>query len=77
MHGVAETRAGTPAAQAGAPARTGPGMSAAGTLVIVAVTAAILLALAYLSDRHDNAATTGGSMASVQASYTHLHQLLA
>ena len=34
-------------------------MSAAGTLVIVAVTAAILLALAYLSDRHDDAATTG------------------
>jgi sugar phosphate isomerase/epimerase len=32
--------------------------------------------LRYFFVEHDNAATTGGSMASVQASYTHLHQLL-
>ena len=54
MQGLMETQAVTPAAD-GARRRARPGASAARTLVIVAVTAAILLAVAYLSDRRDGA----------------------
>jgi len=56
MDGLAEIQAEAPAQPR---ARTGPGTSAAGTLVIVAVTAAILLAVAYLSDRRDTATGQG------------------
>lgn len=43
-------------AQASVPARSGPRTSARGTLVVMAITAAIILGVAYLSDRRD---TTG------------------
>jgi cytochrome c biogenesis protein CcmG/thiol:disulfide interchange protein DsbE len=60
MQGLAETQTATPAAPQTEPhRRTGSGTSAAGTLIIVAVTAAILLAVAYLSDRRDATATAG------------------
>jgi cytochrome c biogenesis protein CcmG/thiol:disulfide interchange protein DsbE len=60
MDGLAETPAGTqPRVQAPGRARTGPGRGAAGTLVILVATAAILLAVAYLSDRRDPAADAG------------------
>lgn len=42
-----------------AQARTGPGSSARGTLVIVVLTAVIILAVAYLSDRRDTTAADG------------------
>lgn len=58
MQGLMETQAATPVAAVPG-RRTGPGASAAGTLVIVAVTAAILLAVAYLSDRRDGVLATG------------------
>jgi cytochrome c biogenesis protein CcmG/thiol:disulfide interchange protein DsbE len=60
MDGLAEIPAGTqPGVQALGRAQTGRGRGPAGTLVIVAVTAAILLAVAYLSDRQDPAAGAG------------------
>jgi cytochrome c biogenesis protein CcmG, thiol:disulfide interchange protein DsbE len=62
MDGLAQTPAGTPPGIAALRRRRHgwPGSGAAGTLVIVAVTAAILLAVAYLSDRNDAAAGAGG-----------------
>ena len=54
MAGLAEAPAGTqPVVQASGRAGVGPGRGATGTLVIVVVTAAILMAVAYLSDRRD------------------------
>jgi cytochrome c biogenesis protein CcmG/thiol:disulfide interchange protein DsbE len=72
MDGLAETPAGTqPGIAALARRRGWPGRGAAGTLVIMVVTAAILLAVAYLSDRRDTTAGVGAVTAvSVSGSAT-------
>ena len=70
MAGLADTPAGAqPGVRAAGRPRAAPGRGALGTLVIVVVTAAILMAVAYLSDRRDPA-TTEGSVTSVTVSGT-------
>ena len=50
-------------AQATVPSRSGSGTSARGTLIIMAVTAAVILGVAYLSDRRDT--TSEGALTAV------------